>query len=174
MKKTSWVQKLKEWPIDWPWLALSVPRSVEVNGSRRWCYGWFALAMPWPTFATWTSDFNQVLRCQHVWLALIDFKSNRYSFWDHVSFNKLSSLLFSKFSQLFEHLASKMFPNQRYGGRPHLHVFARTPRVSLDPNGWCIALSSLLTWVTKQNALGFFRGLWLVPSCTAIGIRQND
>ncbi len=65
-------------------------------------------------------------------------------------------LLFSKFSQLFEHLASKMFPNQRYGGRPHLHVFARTPRVSLDPNGWCIALSSLLTWVTKQNTLGFF------------------
>lgn len=139
--------------------------SLEVNGSRRWCYGWFALAMPWPTFAAWTSSFfHQVLRCQHVWLAGIDCKSICYLFWDYVATN--FQVFFSKLPQVFERLASKMFPNQRYGGRPHLHVFARTPLGSLDANGWCISsLSSFLTWVRKQNIL-VFRGLWLVPSRT--------
>lgn len=67
---------------------------------------------------------NQVLRCQHVWLAGIDCKSICYLFWDYVATN--FQVFFSKLPQVFERLASKMFPNQRYGGRPHLHVFART------------------------------------------------
>ena len=123
--------------------------SLEVNGSRRWCYGWFALAMPWPTFAAWTSSWKN--KC---------YDANMFD---------LQALIASQFAIHSGIMLQQTFKSSFQNFHKCLNVWL--PRCSQIkgmvgdlismclPGLWDhwiwghIGMSSLLTWVRKQNIM---------------------